>query len=64
MKLTSIVPRLRARGETRRRRRPQHVEELWRVREDWRDVKGPITVFPGPGPLTAIPGRWLLSAAA
>jgi len=40
------------------------VEELWRVREDWRDVKGPITVFPGPGPLTAIPGRWLLSAAA
>jgi hypothetical protein len=64
MKLTSIVPRLRARAETRRRRRLERVEELWRVREDWRDVRGPITGFPGPGPLTGIPGRRLLSAAA
>lgn len=67
MRLTSTVPRLssrlHARAETRRRRRLQHVEERWRVREDWRDIKRRVTVFPGPG-MATIPGGWLLCAGA
>ena len=56
MNLFASIGRVRSRlfrdPESRRRRRLERAERAWRAREALRDVRQPITVFPGPATVT------------
>ena len=68
MNLFASIGRVRSRlfrdPESRRRRRLERAERALRAREALRDVRQPITVFPGPATVTVWPQRVVTVALA